>query len=73
MRLSIGSPVVLKLKGKPDPLKGILKSYQSDHLVIKISMGSVTVPYVIMEDKTRLLYFPKEHAMYLYRQKYGRQ
>ncbi|MBU4246770.1 MAG: hypothetical protein KKD14_00220 [Verrucomicrobia bacterium] len=63
----IGDKVILQLTGNPEPMSGYLCRYQPDGVEIRISSGNVTVPFVVMEEATRRLYFPKEHAMYLYR------
>ncbi len=65
----IGSEVVLKLKHQKDPLRGVLEACQADRLIITIPQGRVSVPYRIMDEPTRRLFFPEEHAQFLYRQK----
>ncbi len=69
LRPVVGKEVRLQLKHQKDPLRGTLDAYQSDRLILNIPKGKVSVPYRIMEDQTRRLFFPEENAMFIYRQK----
>lgn len=68
----VGREVVLKLKYQQEPLRGVLDDYQADRLFLTIPQGKVSVPYRIMDEPTRRLFFPEDNAMYAYRQKYRR-
>ncbi len=69
LRPVVGKEVALKLKHQKNTLRGILEDYQSDRLILTIPQGRVTVPYRIMENQTRRLFFPEENALFIYRQK----
>jgi hypothetical protein len=64
---TVGQEVQLKLKNQKELLTGTLEGCQADRVILRIPNGQVTVPFRIMAEPTRRLFFPEEHALLLYR------
>lgn len=54
----VGSTVTLKLKGREEPVEGVLDEINADGVVVSVKAGKIAYPFSVMKDETRRLFFP---------------
>ncbi len=63
----IGDVISVRLKGQDDPVQGSLKRIGISGVMVGVEHGEIMCPFSLMEDDTRLMFFPDERARMLWK------